>query len=57
VYPAGYGEPLREPLWPQRHAEIMGGRIAVSEREAMIPKSLRYVVIGPDTASEIRLAD
>jgi hypothetical protein len=35
----------------------MGGRIAVSEREAMIPSSLLYVVIGPDTASEIRLAD
>jgi hypothetical protein len=57
LYPAGYGEPLREPLWPQRHAEIMGGRIALSEREAMIPSSLLYVVIGPDTASEIRLAD
>jgi hypothetical protein len=33
----------------------MGGRIAVSGADAMIPKSLRYVVIGPETAAEIRL--
>lgn len=56
-FPGGYADPLREPPWPQRHAEIMGGRIAVSESEAMIPQSLRFVVIGTETAREIRLAD
>jgi hypothetical protein len=56
-FPDGYADPLREPPLPQRHAEIMGGRIAVSESEAMIPKNLRFVVIGPQTAREIRLAD
>jgi hypothetical protein len=55
AFPTGYAEPGRDPLLPQRYAEIMGGRIAVSETDAMIPKSLRYVVIGPETAAEIRL--
>jgi hypothetical protein len=57
VFPAGYAEPEREPLFPQRYAEIMGGRIARSEDDAMMPMSLRYVVIGPETAQEIRLTD
>jgi hypothetical protein len=56
VYPAGYGEPEREPLYPQRYAEIMGGRIALSPSDATIPESLRHAVIGPETAHEINLA-
>ena len=36
---------------------IMGGRIAQAADDAIIPKSLKYVLIGPETASEIRLAD
>lgn len=55
LFPSGYAEPERSPLLPQARAEIMGGRIAVSDSDAMIPKSLRYVTIGPDTAKEIRL--
>jgi hypothetical protein len=35
----------------------MGGRIAISESDAMVPKSLKYVVIGDQTAREIRLLD
>ena len=35
----------------------MGGRIALAEDDAVVPKSLRYVVIGPLTAREIRLID
>jgi hypothetical protein len=57
LYPAGYAEPDRKPLLPQRYAEIMGGRIAQSEIDAMIPKSLKYVVIGAETAREIRLTE
>jgi hypothetical protein len=57
LFPAGYAEPDRKPLLPQRYAEIMGGRIAQSEIDAMIPKSLQYVVIGADTAREIRLTE
>ncbi|HET6629107.1 MAG TPA: hypothetical protein VFG91_05000 [Woeseiaceae bacterium] len=56
-FPDGYAEPERSPLYPQRYAEIMGGRIPVSESEAMIPQALRYAVIGPATAREIRLLE
>ena len=54
-YPDGYAEPERKPLYPQRFAEIMGGRIALSEDDAMIPKSLKFAVIGDETATEIQL--
>jgi hypothetical protein len=54
-FPDGFAEPDRQPRFPQRYAEIMGGRIAVSDDEAMIPTSLRYVIIGEQTAREIRL--
>jgi hypothetical protein len=33
----------------------MGGRIAQSQFDAIVPKSLKYVVIGDQTAKEIRL--
>lgn len=53
VHPQGYAEPDLEPLHPQRFAEIMGGRIPVSEHTAEIPGSLRDTLIGPETAAEI----
>lgn len=55
TFPLGYAEPKREPLYPQRYAEIMGGRIPQSKIDALIPQSLKYVIIGDATASEIRL--
>jgi hypothetical protein len=55
--PDGLAEPDREPRYPQKLAEIMGGRIALSEFDAMVPKSLKYVVIGEQTAREIHLAE
>lgn len=54
-FPTGFAEPDRSPRYPQRFAEIMGGRIAVSEMDAIVPQSLKYVVIGSLTAEEIRL--
>jgi hypothetical protein len=57
IGPAGLAEPDRQPLYPQRHAEIMGGRIALSETDAVIPKSLKFAMIGPLTASEINLVE
>jgi hypothetical protein len=57
IRPDGIAEPDRKPLYPQRYAEIMGGRIALTEDDSEIPSSLRYAVIGPLTASEIRLTD
>ncbi|MBB6094882.1 hypothetical protein HNQ60_003769 [Povalibacter uvarum] len=51
--PDGYAEPDLQPLYPQSFAELMGGRIPVSARQAEIPESLDQVVIGPTTAAEI----
>ena len=51
--PHGYAEPARRPLYPQRKAEIMGGRIPLSPQQARIPQSLSEVVIGRLTAAEI----
>ena len=56
-FPDGYAEPGREPRFPQRYAEIMGGRIAITEADAVIPDGLGDAVIGIETAREIRLAD
>ena len=50
-------EPDRKPLYPQRFAEIMGGRIALAEDDSEIPSSLKYAMIGALTASEINLTD
>lgn len=54
-FPLGFAEPELAPRYPQRLAEIMGGRIALSESDAVIPKSLKYATIGQTTAEEIRL--
>jgi hypothetical protein len=53
LYPHGIAEPDREPLLPQRKAEIMGGRIPLGPAELVIPKSLDQVVVGTTTAAEI----
>jgi hypothetical protein len=57
IGPGGLAEPDRTPLYPQRYAEIMGGRIALAENDSVIPKNLKYAVIGPQTAREINLTD
>ena len=56
IGPDGLGEPDRQPLYPQRLAEIMGGRIALAEDDSVIPQSLKYAVIGSLTANEINLS-
>lgn len=53
IYPIGYAEPELQPRYPQRLAEIMGGRIPLSATEAITPTSLTDAVIGPETAREI----
>jgi hypothetical protein len=52
-YPDGYADPAQQPRWPQRRAEIMAGRIALSQSEALMPDDLRDVLIGARTAREI----
>jgi hypothetical protein len=54
LFPVGYVEPDNTNRYPQRYAEIMGGRIPLSANEAIMPDSLREVRIGGYTALEIR---
>lgn len=57
IPPDGLADPLKSPLYPQRNAEIMAGRVALAADDSVIPKSLKYAVIGVLTASEINLTD
>ncbi len=53
IYPNGFAEPDKSPRYPQDFAEIMGGRVPMSETKAEIPKSLAQTLIGDKTAREI----
>jgi len=53
VLPDGFADPEQVPLYPQRQAEIMGGRIPLAPGRARMPASLSECVIGRLTASEI----
>jgi hypothetical protein len=53
IFPDGYSEPDRKPLFPQRLAEIMGGRIPVNSYSSVMPDSLDECKIGQQTAEEI----
>ncbi len=51
--PLGYAHPEQKPLYPQRFAEIMAGRIALSQSTSKMPKDLRFCLVGESTAKEI----
>lgn len=53
IHPIGYAEPNKEPLLPQTHAELMGGRIPLTSKASVTPESLNQVVVGKLTATEI----
>lgn len=53
LVPEGLADPLKIPLYPQRRAEIMAGRIAVSSNNWSQPGNLEQCIIGPETATEI----
>jgi hypothetical protein len=53
IYPDGFAEPDKSPRYPQDFAELMGGRVPISETQAEIPKSLAQTLIGEKTAYEI----
>ncbi len=53
IYPDGFAEPEKSPRYPQDFAELMGGRVPISENKADIPKSLAQTLIGEKTAREI----
>jgi len=53
IYPQGFADPGRRPRYPQQQAEIMAGRIPVSEGRAAIPDSLKQTLLNAITAQEI----
>ena len=54
IFPDGYAEPNKSPLFPQESAEIMGGRIPVSTARAEIPDDVTQCTVGAATARELR---
>lgn len=55
-FPDGIADVDRSPLYPQSKAEIMAGRIALTNDTVGNPGSLGQVIIGSKTAQEIRLS-
>lgn len=53
IFPDGYAEPNLKPTLPQRKAEIMGGRVAITQFDSRIPAGLMQTVVGAKTAREI----
>ncbi|MCK9606165.1 MAG: hypothetical protein M0R33_06890 [Methylomonas sp.] len=53
LFPVGYADPNQSPLYPQKRAEIMAGRIPLSENRMRMPDSLAECMIGEATALEI----
>lgn len=53
LMPVGFANPDRTPLYPQRNAEIMAGKIPTSAYSSYMAESLRSVIINPYTAAEI----
>ena len=54
IFPMGYADPDAQPRFPQDWAEIMGGRIPLSENTAAMPRGLYQTLIGNQTAREIQ---
>ncbi len=53
LFPAGFADPEQSPLYPQKFAEIMAGRVPLTETESDTPRNLELAIIGPKTAAEI----
>jgi hypothetical protein len=53
LFPLGYAEPDKQPRYPQDFAELMAGRVPVSEVQAEIPAALAQTLVGEQTAREI----
>ena len=53
-FPDGFAEPQKSPRFPQAFAELMGGRIPVSDSRAEIPDDLSQCRVGTATARELK---
>ena len=54
LFPGGFAEPEKNPRFPQEFAELMGGRVPLSEAHAEIPEDLSFCMVGAATARELR---
>jgi len=54
LFPAGFADPEQLPLYPQEFAEIMAGRVPLSDTQSETPRDLEFAVVGRGTAEEIR---
>ena len=53
MIPRGLAEPFRQPLYPQRYADVMARNRPVSQWDEVPPDSLDELGVGPATAAEI----
>ena len=53
LLPQGYAEPYIQPLYPQKKAEIMAGKIPLSANRARMARNLDETIIGRPTSREI----
>jgi hypothetical protein len=53
AFPDGFAEPALSPRFPQRRAEIMGGRIPTAPHDSKMVETLDLCVVGDVTAAEI----
>ncbi len=53
IFPDGFADAEKKPLYPQDFAELMGGYLPMDETHAITPKSLNQVLIGEKSAREI----
>lgn len=53
IFPEGYAEPNKKPLFPQFMTELMGGRLPITHEHAEMPDSLDSTIVGKHTAREI----
>jgi hypothetical protein len=53
LVPGGLVEPAKNPLYPQRYAEIMARNRPLSLTEEVLPETLDELAVGRDTALEI----
>ncbi|MPW43480.1 hypothetical protein [Acinetobacter guerrae] len=53
LFPIGYAKPEQQPLYPQKQAELMAGRLPVSDQQNRMPESLKQTIINALTAQEV----
>jgi hypothetical protein len=53
IFPIGYAEPNKQPLYPQSQAEIMSAHIPLSNTESRMAENLSQCLVGQQTAVEI----